>query len=131
MTLLTLSLACITAPPEAGPTYWKDVRPILDQNCARCHHEGGFATSFDDALTAQALAPSMAARTAAGEMPPPAPDPDCAEYEGSDALFLDDEKKATIAAWSDAGAPLGDEADAPSVGWKAAPLDVDMALYGT
>ena len=40
-----------------GPTYYKDVRPILDQSCARCHADGGVApVSFDDPATVQALA---------------------------------------------------------------------------
>src|SRR5688572_9712341 len=123
MSLLALALACVSKEDEAAdawPTYWRDVRPILDQSCARCHHEGGFATSFDDPSAAQALAPTMAARTAAGEMPPPAPDPDCAGYEGDEVLFLDDAAKDTLAAWADAGAPLGEESDAPAEGWKAA-----------
>ncbi|MFZ5478915.1 MAG: hypothetical protein ACOZNI_19235 [Myxococcota bacterium] len=134
MTVLLLVLpACLAEEKparEEGPTYWADVRPILDRSCARCHHDGGFATSFDDAATAQAFAAAMATRTAAGEMPPPAPDPECAPYEGSDVLFLGDDDKATIAAWAEAGAPLGDEADAPAEGWKATELDVDLALYG-
>lgn len=115
-----------------GPTYWADIRPILDWNCARCHTDGGQAPSFDDAETARALAPLMAAYTAEGRMPPAAPDPSCADYGGSDRFVVDDEEMALLAAWADAGAPLGDPA-----GYVAAAADAistapfDLELRGT
>jgi hypothetical protein len=104
------------------------VRPILDRSCARCHTDAGFATSFDSPAAAQALAAAMKARVEDGTMPPPAPDPSCADYEGSADLFLSDEAKATIAAWADAGAPLGDPAGAPSdyVPPTSGPFDVEL-----
>ena len=43
-------------------------------------------------------------------MPPPAADPDCRDYEGSDRMVLPDEKKAMIREWVDGDAPMGDEA---------------------
>ena len=97
-----------------GPTYYKDVRPILDQTCARCHSEGGVApVSFDDPETVQALAMKIQIYTAEGIMPPPAPDPTCAPYESDDQYFLTDAAKQTLSDWADAGAPLGDATDAP------------------
>ncbi len=116
------------APANVGVTYYKDVRPILDNNCARCHTANGIAPSFDDPAVAVAEAPNMVARTEAGDMPPPAPLPGCRAYEDDDSYFLTDADKATIAAWSDAGAPLGDVTEAPAP-WAArtiAPFDIEM-----
>ena len=121
-----------STPTAGGPTYWADVRPLLDRNCARCHNDGGQAPSFDAAEAAQALAPLMAAYTAEGRMPPAAPDPSCAEYGGSDRFVVEDGEKATLAAWADAGAPLGDPADyvaAPTDAISTAPFDLE--LHGT
>jgi hypothetical protein len=130
MRALHLLLACGTETPETTelPTYWKDVRPVLDQSCARCHTDGGQATSFDSAEAVVALAGAIKESTASRRMPPPAPDPACADYVGADALFLSDASRATLAAWADAGAPLGDAADAPAP-WTPvtlAPFDVVM-----
>jgi hypothetical protein len=104
---------------EGGPTYYADVRPILDTNCARCHTDGGIAPSFDDAEEVVARASLIQAYTQAGIMPPPAPDPECADYHGSAMYILSDANKQILSDWVDAGAPLGDPADAP------APVEVD------
>lgn len=124
--LVLLLIACKPAATPVGgddtavvvvdPTFYKDVRPILDQSCARCHTTGGLSMSFDDPATAVGLAGLMKDYTQSGYMPPPAPDPTCRDYQDSDRFFLTDADKATIAAWADAGAPLGDEADAPVPG---------------
>ncbi len=129
---LLLASCTLSAPePHGDPTYYRDVRPILDTTCAHCHNAAGIATSFEDPAAVQALASSIQARTAAGTMPPPAPDPSCADYEGSESLFLSDADKATLSAWADAGAPLGDLADAPTeaVSYSTAPFDAE--LYGS
>lgn len=113
--------------PDAGPTYWADVRPILDESCVRCHTDGGLAPiSFDDPAVVVALANTIAARVDAGTMPPPAPDPSCADYVDSDRYTLDDAEKAVLHQWIEAGTPLGDEADrpAPPEAFSIAPFDV-------
>jgi hypothetical protein len=112
-----------------GPTYYKEVRPILDQTCARCHTDGGVApVSFDDPETVQALAMKIQIYTREGIMPPPAPDPTCAPYEGAETYFLTDDAKQTLSDWADAGAPLGDPVDAPPphVVPTLAPFDAEL-----
>jgi hypothetical protein len=101
------------APAEDSPTYYADVRPILDTTCARCHADGGIAFSMDDPATVVSMATAMKTAVQSGRMPPPAPDPSCRDYASSDRFVLSDADKATIAAWADADAPLGDAADAP------------------
>lgn len=147
--LVALLLACSTDPTSTAPpagtdpattdtpsgttpteavTYWRDVRPVLDGNCARCHTTQGIATSFDDAATVQAMAPAIAAATAEGRMPPPAPDPGCRDYVDSEKYSLTAEEQAVLQAWADGGAPLGDEADAPAppVPPTLAPFDLEV-----
>jgi hypothetical protein len=117
--LLLALFACATddgntTEDTAGVTYYADVRPILDKACVRCHTDDGIApVSFDDPAQAAGLASAMVEETAAGRMPPPAPDATCRDYESSERFSLTNDEKATLAAWADAGAPLGDEADAP------------------
>ena len=125
-----LLLACAEEP--VGVTYYADVRPILDRNCARCHTDEGQATSFDTAEAVQALAASIVTRTEAGDMPPPAPDPSCAGYSGSEDLFLDDASKDVLRKWADAGAPLGDPATAPDApaALTTAPFDAELRGSG-
>lgn len=125
--MLALLLAACT-PPDEGLTYYRDVRPVLDATCARCHTANGIATSFDDPAAVQALAGAIQTRTQDGTMPPPAPDPTCADYEGSDELFLADAARKTLSDWADAGAPLGDPADAPATApaLTSAPFDVEL-----
>jgi hypothetical protein len=136
--MLLLLIACASdlpdssstsgTPEDTGPTYWKDAKAVLDANCVRCHTEHGVATSFDDPATVQALAPTIAAYTAEGRMPLPAPDPDCRAYQDSDRYTLTAEEQAVLQAWADAGAPLGDEADAPPpvVPTTLAPFDIEL-----
>lgn len=110
-------------------TYYKDVKPILEQHCTRCHTDGGVGpVSFDDPDTVVSMAARIAERTAAGEMPPPAPDPDCQPYENSDRLYMTDEARQVLADWAEAGAPLGEEAEAadPVPPLSLAPFDVEL-----
>src|SRR5689334_11929662 len=71
-----LAAACSeSADPQpgatAGPTYHKDVAPILQQNCQTCHRPGDIApfplTSYAEA---SAVAGLMATTTRARAMPP-------------------------------------------------------------
>ncbi len=129
---------CGTAPGDSdtaagdAPTYYRDIQPILAENCIRCHSEGGVApVSFEDPDVVVATAALIKAYTESGVMPPPAPDPACADYHDSEKLSLTEEKKAIIAAWVDADAPLGDPEDAPEVDDTSTDLDpFDIELVG-
>ena len=100
--------------PAGGPTYYEDIAPILNANCASCHLEGGIAPfsllTYEDAKVVAGLAKM---KTAAREMPPwnPSNDGECNTY--SNARWLTDEQIELIGAWADAGAPAGDPAKAP------------------
>jgi hypothetical protein len=100
------------APPASGPTYHRDIAPILVAHCAGCHREGGIGnfplSTYEDA---KPLAGAIRDATASRAMPPYGVDAsgECNRYQ--DARWLDDAQIATIGAWADAGAPEGDPAD--------------------
>ena len=88
------------------PTYYQDVKPILDAQCIACHKQGGIAPfSLTEPQEAIAKAQQIAAVPASGYMPPWPPGPDSAEFLNERKLT--DAQKATLAAWAQAGAPLG------------------------
>ncbi|HZO15537.1 MAG TPA: hypothetical protein VFB62_19830 [Polyangiaceae bacterium] len=115
--LAVLTLAGCHDEPGApdGPVWWRDVAPIVYENCASCHREGGIGpgvlTSYDDARAAGA---AMREQTHARTMPPWHVDSsgDCNSYR--EARTLTDAEIATIGAWVDAEMPEGDPAQAPA-----------------
>lgn len=117
MLTLLLALACKTEEvPAEVPTWYADAKPIVDQHCARCHHDGGLGVGdFTNPDEAVAFGERMVARAAAGEMPPATTDPACRDFEGSEHMRLDEEELAVLEAWVAGGRALGDPADDPQV----------------
>jgi hypothetical protein len=98
--------------PDENPdtiTWYRDVEPIVQVHCAGCHTEGGIGPAVFDAETAPELAGRMAVAVKSGQMPPWLPS-DLGPALAGDRR-LTDEQIATISAWADAGAPLGDPDD--------------------
>ena len=96
----------------ADVTYYRDVQPILQQHCTRCHNEDGIGTGdYTDVDVVVAFAEIMLASIEDGSMPPPAADPECRDYQGSERMHLPDSSRDVIAAWVEGGAQLGDEAE--------------------
>lgn len=111
----------VDTDPIDGPTWYADVSPMLQQNCTRCHQPGGVgASDLTDYASAAGVAEVALALVAIGEMPPPASDPDCRDYVGSETMSVDPALEQTLAEWIDAGKPLGNPADA---------VDVEAAEY--
>lgn len=100
-----------------GPTFHRDVEPILQKSCQNCHSEGHIAPfslmTYDDARSVAGL---MVKQTQARKMPPFAAQ-DTAEcqprFGWREDLRLSQEELDTISAWHEAGDPEGDPADAP------------------
>src|SRR4051812_5062588 len=96
----------------SGPTYNRDVAPILDAKCASCHRLGGIAPfSLTTASAARQHAAGIVRMTKAGAMPPRVPGADSADLVGRDARRLTQSELSTLAAWAAAGAPVGNAAD--------------------
>ncbi|PCH63029.1 MAG: hypothetical protein COC19_01880 [SAR86 cluster bacterium] len=87
-----------------GVSYEKDVAPILAQNCASCHREGGIAPfALDSHAMAQGWSPMIREVLMTKRMPPGQLDSHVGEFI-NDMLITDAEVQLIIH-WADAGAP--------------------------
>src|SRR5262245_28727369 len=138
LTILTLALLLASIPARAQSsdrpvTFTKDVAPILQQKCQRCHQPNSIAPmsliTYQQARpyaraikqrTQQAYVPGMR-----GVMPPWFVERNIGISKLKDDMALSDEQIATLAKWADTGAVEGDPADMP------APTSVvgDQALW--
>ncbi len=118
--------------PPAGPTFSKDVAPIFYKNCTSCHRAGEIGpmplATYQDA---RPWAKAIAAKVAAGTMPPWHADPAFGEFAND--RRLSDADKETILQWVNSGAPEGDPHDLPPVpqftdGWQVGHPDAVFAL---
>lgn len=115
---------------DETPTYYADVKPILVQNCVTCHQEGQIAgylplTNDEENLWA---ASDLAYFTAIRYMPPWMPSQDSLPMRHNRSLT--DYEIAVIHAWSEGGAPMGDEAEyvAPEDRYELIEIRTDMTL---
>jgi hypothetical protein len=113
---------------DDGPTYQRDVRPIVEQKCQGCHVAGGIApfalATLDDA---RAHRTDIARVVADRIMPPWPPASGCTDY-----LFdrsLDETQIATLTSWARGAAAAGNPADYRPLGGAREQLSrVDLAM---
>ncbi len=99
---------------DAQVTFAKDVAPIMQQKCQTCHRPGTAAPmSFLTYDEVRPWAPMIKVRTGNRRMPPWPIDMGVGIQEFKNDISLSDEEIATIAAWVDGGAPLGNLEDMP------------------
>jgi len=115
--LLVLSGLAPTAFPQTPPqvTFSKDVAPILQRSCQKCHRPDNIAPmsllTYKDARPwARAIKEAVLQRN----MPPWFVDRNVGIRSFKDDPSLSDKELATIAAWVDRGAPEGNPADMPA-----------------
>ncbi len=93
-------------------TFTKDVLPILQRSCQKCHRPGTAAPmsllTYDEA---RPWARGIKDRVIARQMPPWHLDRSIGEFDADPSLT--DEEIATISTWADSGATRGNPADAP------------------
>src|SRR4051812_32887558 len=115
----------VTASAQTPPTFYKDVLPILQNNCQTCHRPGEVAPmsliSYEDS---RPWARSIKTKTQAKQMPPWFADPEVGLFSNERRLTAN--QIDTLAAWADAGAPAGNPKDAPPAkhfedGWNIKP----------
>jgi hypothetical protein len=95
-----------------GPTFYKDVLPILQQHCQSCHRPRQIGpmplVAYADARAkGQAIKQMVSSR----KMPPWFADPHYSHFSNDPSLNEDEIQ--TITAWVDRGTPAGDPHDAP------------------
>jgi hypothetical protein len=120
------------ATTSSGPTYSRDVAPILYKNCTNCHRPGEIGPmSLLTYKDARPWAKSIAARVSAGTMPPWHADPAIGEFLND--RRLSGAEKETILQWAAAEAPEGNPADLPAPpqyaeGWTIGQPDVVLPM---
>jgi hypothetical protein len=104
-------------PAKAQPqvTFAKDVAPILNRSCVRCHRPEEIAPmsllSYSDA---RPYARAIKERVSKREMPPWFLDKTIGIQKYKEDPSLSDDEIATIVKWVDSGAPQGNPADTPA-----------------
>ena len=120
LVLLGVVLAAVPgyAQTESDLTYYRDVLPIVQDNCQTCHKPAGYnisglvaPMSFMTYEETRPWARAIARKVEAREMPPWFASAPSGVFENERGLT--DDEIATITAWVNAGAPAGDRADAP------------------
>ena len=114
------------ATPE-HPTFTKDIAPILQRSCQKCHRPNSLAPmsliTYDDVRPwARSIKNRTGLRNRMGVMPPWYIEKDIGIQRFKDDWSLSDDEIATIAAWADSGAPRGNPEDMPT---PPAFIDVD------
>jgi mono/diheme cytochrome c family protein len=122
----------LTAQTAGGPTFARDVAPILQRNCQSCHRPGEAAPfsllTYEDA---RPWAKAIKAAVLQKKMPPWFADPEFGKF--SNQPSLSQKEVDTLAAWVDAGAPEGDRKDLPAPrqfveGWSIPKPDIVFQL---
>ena len=115
-----LAPALASAEVPENPTFHKDIEPIFQRSCQVCHRPNKMApmslTTYEEA---RPWARAIRSKVMARDMPPWHLDKTTGVQWFVNYISLSDEQIATIVAWVDAGAPLGDRAQL--LAW--APLD--------
>jgi len=107
---------------NAPPTFYKDVLPILQEHCQRCHRPGEIGPmALQTYGKARKYAGAIRSKTERRIMPPWFADPRFERFTNNPSLT--DGEIAVIARWVYAGTPAGNRRDAPggphwSVGWN-------------
>ena len=118
--------------PSPPPTFYRDVLPILQQHCQRCHRPGEIGPMpLVTYQQARRKAVAIKAKVQQRMMPPWFADPKYGRFANDPSLT--DEQIATLASWADAGAPAGNPHDAPppprwTTGWNIPRPDLVLAL---
>ncbi len=127
-----LLLGAASARGGDGPTYSRDVAPILWKNCAGCHRPGEVGPfsllTYKDAARRSDFLHKV---TESRQMPPWKPEPGFGEF--NDARRLSDAELRTIADWVEAGSPEGDPKDLPPApkfaeGWQLGTPDLILKM---
>lgn len=100
----------ITYPVQPVVSYAKDVAPVLAEQCASCHREGGVAPfAMDSHTMVQGWSPMIREVLMTRRMPPGQIDGHIGEFIND--RLVDDEDIRNIIAWVESGAPKDGDND--------------------
>jgi len=114
-------------PADNVPTFSKDIVPILQRSCQKCHRPDSLAPmsliTYDEVRPwARSIKNRTALRDKPGVMPPWYIEKDIGIQAFKNDWSLSDDEIAKIARWADNGTPRGNPADMPQ---PLAFIDVD------
>jgi hypothetical protein len=120
------------ARAQEGPTFYRDVAPILQARCQSCHRAGEIGpmplgTYTESRPFARAIKNAVVTR----KMPPWFADPSVGRFHND--ASLSQREIDTLARWADEGAAAGDPKDAPpprafADGWNIGTPDVVIEM---
>lgn len=94
------------------PDYAKDIAPIITNNCAMCHNEGGIGPfAMNSYNMMKGWSPMIREVLMTKRMPPMQVDPNVMHF--SNARYISDKDLQTLVHWVDAGSPRGASAEDP------------------
>ncbi len=116
-TRIRRSKGCIVNLPQvekkaehANISYSETIAPMLAENCASCHEEGGIAPwAMTDYSMIEGFGPMIREVVRTKRMPPWSADPHVGEFTNARGLTI--AEKQTLVHWIEAGAPRGDGPD--------------------
>lgn len=115
--VLALAVPLVGQSPgarETVPTYTRDIAPIMQEVCMKCHVEGGLAPmAFGSYAEVRPWAPMIRQEVAVRHMPPWGVDPTVGIQAYKNDISLSEDEIDTVIRWVDGGAPEGDPADLP------------------
>ena len=107
---LAASGETVTFPAQVAVSYTRDVAPVLAEQCASCHREGGVAPfAMDSHTMVQGWSPMIREVLMTKRMPPGQIDAHVGDFVND--RLLDDEAVRNIIAWADAGAAKDGDTD--------------------
>lgn len=133
--IASFGTCCVAAQSEGhddGPTFYRDVLPILQGHCEVCHRTAGIAPmSFESYDGARQFAEAIHFATQNRSMPPWFAVGKIGRFSNDPSLSSDE--IATLAAWAAAKAPAGDPDNAPAPhhwaeGWSIHEPDVVVRM---
>ena len=106
------------AGADQVPSYVADVAPVIKENCANCHREGGIAPfAMDSKLALQGWSPMIREVVMTKRMPPGQIDTKVS-HKMKNQMNLSDAEMQTLVRWVNAGSPVdGDEDPLVGIQW--------------
>jgi len=105
-----VNYAAMAQLAAAGVSYSRDVAPIIAENCASCHREGGIAPfAMDSHAMVQGWSPMIREVLMTKRMPPGQLDPHVGEFSNDYVLEVEEQQK--ILQWIALGGPKDGDND--------------------
>lgn len=110
ISLVQTAGSAVAFEPKETPSYVTDVAPVLAEQCATCHREGGVAPfAMDSHTMVQGWSPMIREVLMTRRMPPGQIDGHIGEFIND--RLVDNDDIRNIIAWVDAGAPKDGDSD--------------------